>query len=135
MSHKFDKMFVIRPQFFLTIIGLIKNMAKSRFEYKRQVIEYQRQNTDITNFEESVKAVAAKISKDYEFASKQYESVEKMCDDMIKKLTEFKETFRLGKHWIEVAQNQIPELEVRKLTKNNPTMRQKFEELKDKDNE
>ena len=130
MSHKFPKMFVVRPQFFMSIIGLIKNMAKSRFEYKRQVIQYQKENADITNFENAVKMVAQKINDDYDNASKQYDKVEKMCDDMIKKLTDLKEAFRLGQKWIGSAQKQLPELEIRKLTKNNPTMKEKFEELK-----
>ena len=135
VSHKYPKMFVVRPQFFLTIIGLIKNMAKTRFEYKMQVIEYQRENADITNFENAVRAVAQRISEDYENAGKQYDKVEKMCDDMIKKLTDLKEVFRLGKKWIGAAQNQLPELEIRKLTKNNPTMKEKFDQLKKDENE
>ena len=130
MSHKYPKMFVIRPQFFMAIIGLIKNMGKSRFEYKRQVIQYQKENADITNFENAVKLVAQKINDDYDNASKQYDKVEKMCDDMIKKLTDLKEAFRLGKKWIGTAQNQLPELEIRRLTRNNPTMKARFEELK-----
>ena len=129
VSHKYPKMFVVRPQFFLTIIGLIKNMAKSRFEYKKQVIQYQRENIDITNFENAVRVVAQKISDDYENAGKQYDKVEKMCDDMIKKLSDLKEVFRLGRKWLGTAQNQLPELEIRRLTKNNPTMKEKFESL------
>ncbi len=135
VSHKYPKMFVVRPQFFLTIIGLIKNMAKTRFEYKKQVIQYQRENIDITNFENAVRVVAQKISDDYENAGKQYDKVEKMCDDMIKKLTDLKEVFRLGKKWIGTAQNQLPELEIRKLTKTNPTMKEKFDALEHKDDE
>ena len=135
VSHKYPKMFVVRPQFFLAIIGLIKTMAKTRFEYKRQVIEYQKENIDVTNFENAVRAVAQKISDDYENAGKQYDKVEKMCDDMIKKLTDLKEVFRLGKKWIGTAQNQLPELEIRKLTKNNPTMKEKFNALEHKDSE
>lgn len=133
VSYRYEKMFVVRPQFFLTIIGLIKNMAKTRFEYKRQVIQYQKENLDITNFENAVRVVAQKINDDYENASKQYDKVEKMCDDMIKKLTDFKEAFRLGQKWIGVAQNQLPELEIRKLTKNNPTMKEKFDSLNNKE--
>ena len=129
VSHKYPKMFVVRPQFFLTIIGLIKNMAKTRFEYKKQVIQYQRENIDITNFENAVRVVAQKISDDYENAGKQYDKVEKMCDDMIKKLSDLKEVFRLGRKWLGTAQNQLPELEIRRLTKNNPTMKEKFENL------
>ena len=129
VSHKYPKMFVVRPQFFLAIIGLIRNMAKNSFAYKKQVVEYQRENVDIANFEEAVKLVADKISADYDNASKQYDKVEKMCDDMIKKLQDLKETFRLGQGWIGKAKNQLPNLEIRKLTHNNPTMAQKFEEL------
>lgn len=133
VSYKYPKMFIVRPQFFLTIIGLISNMAKSRYEYKEQVIQYERENVDITNFEKAVRIVAQKISDDYENAGKQYDKVEKMCDDMIKRLTDLKEVFRLGKKWIGTAQNQLPELEIRKLTKNNPTMKERFDSLSHKD--
>lgn len=129
---KYEKMFVVRPQFFLAIIGLLKKMAKSRFEDRKEVILYQQQNVDITNFEAAVRSVADKINADYDNAGKQYDKVEKMCDDMIKKLTDLKEAFRLGQKWIGAAQNQLPDLEIRKLTKNNPTMKAKFEELKEK---
>ena len=88
------------------------------------------ENIDITNFENSVKLIVQKIGDDYDNAGKQYDQVEKMCDDMIKKLNALKETFRLGKKWIGAAQNQLPELEIRKLTKNNPTMKAKFDEAK-----
>lgn len=132
---KYEKMFVVRPQFFLAIIGLLKKMAKSRFEDRKEVILYQQQNVDITNFEAAVRAVADKINTDYDNAGKQYDKVEKMCDDMIKKLTDLKEAFRLGQKWIGAAQNQLPDLEIRKLTKNNPTMKAKFEELKEENKE
>lgn len=126
---KYEKMFVVRPQFFLAIIGLIKKMAKTRFEDRKEVILYQQQNVDITNFENAVRAVAQKINDDYDLAGKQYDKVEKMCNDMISKLQDLKEAFRLGRKWIGAAQNQLPDLEIRKLTKNNPTMKAKFEAL------
>ena len=132
MSHKHPKMFVVRPQFFLAIIGLIRNMANNSFEYKKQMVEYQRENLDVTNFEAAVRTVAQKISDDYDNATKQYEKVETMCDDMIKKLQAFKEAFRLGQTWIGRAQNQLPNLEVRKLTKDNKTMKEKFDALERK---
>ena len=78
-----------------------------------------------------MQAIADKINNDYDYAAKQYETVEKMCDDMIKKLQDFKEAFRIGQGWILKAQNQLPNLEIRKLTHNNPTMQQKFDELKE----
>ena len=132
ISYIHDKMYVVRPQFFLAIIGLIKNMAKTRFEYKQQVIAYTRENVDITNFETAVKEVAKKINEDYEKAGAHYADVEKMCDDMIKKLNDLKEAFRLGQKWIGAAKNQLPELEIRKLTKDNPTMKARFDALEEK---
>ena len=134
VSHKFPKMYVIRPQHFVAIIGLLRSMAKESLKYKRSVVQYQQENIDVTNFENNVKAVMAKISDDYEKANSHYNEVEKMCDDMIIKLKNLKEAFRLGRKWIGAAQNQLPDLEIRKLTKNNQTMKEKFEALeKDKD--
>ena len=130
-SYQYPKMYVIRPQHFIAIIGLLRNMALSNLAYRQQVAVYQKENVDITNFEKAVQAIADKINADYDYAAKQYETVEKMCDDMIKKLQDFKETFRIGQGWILKAQNQLPNLEIRKLTHNNPTMQQKFEELKE----
>lgn len=132
VSYRYQKMFVVRPQNFLSIIGLIRSMALNNLAYKQQVIAYQKENADITHFEDAVRAVAEKINADYDNAAKQYDKVEKMCDDMIKKLQDLKETFRLGQKWLGTAQNQLPNLEIRKLTHNNPTMKAKFDELKGK---
>ena len=129
VSHKYPKMFVVRPQFFLTIIGLIRNMAKSTFAYKKQVVEYQRENLDITHFEEAVANVVNKINDDYSKADKYYNEVDKMCDDIIKKVNTFREGFRIARNHLGTSVNRLPNLEVRTLTKNNPTMAQKFEEL------
>ena len=129
VSHRYPKMFVVRPQFFLAIIGLIRNMALKSYEYKKQVVVYQNEHLDITNFENAVKAVADKITADYNKAGALYDQVDKMCDDMIKKITAFKEIFRKAQGHIGAAQNQLDNLSVRKLTKNNPTMKAKFENL------
>ena len=131
VSSKYEKMFVVRPQFFLAIIGLIKNMAKTRFKYKKQVIQYHRENVDITNFESAVKAVADKINNDYEKAGAIYGEVDKMCDDIVSKVEKFRKEFKTATGWIEKAKNQLPNLEVRKLTRGNPTMKEKFDSLKD----
>ena len=131
MSHRYPKTFVVRPQFFLAIIGLIRNMALKSYEYKKLVVEYQRENVDVTNFESAVQAVVTKISNDYDQASTHYDKAVKMIDDMINSLNKLKEEYRLGKKWIGAAQNAIPELEVRRLVKNNPTMKEKFDALKE----
>ena len=132
VSYRYQKMFVVRPQNFLAIIGLLRSMALNNLAYKQQVIAYQRENVDITNFEAAVRAVAEKINNDYEKAGAIYSEVDKMCDDIVTKVEKFRKEFKAAAGWIEKAKNQLPNLEVRKLTKGNPTMKEKFEELEDK---
>lgn len=132
VSYRYQKMFVVRPQNFLAIIGLLRSMALNNLAYKQQVIAYQRENVDITNFEAAVRTVAEKINNDYEKAGAIYSEVDKMCDDIVNKVEKFRKEFKTAAGWIEKAKNQLPNLEVRKLTKGNLTMKEKFEELKDK---
>lgn len=132
VSYRYQKMFVVRPQNFLAIIGLLRSMALNNLAYKQQVIAYQRENVDITNFEAAVRTVAEKINNDYEKAGAIYSEVDKMCDDIVNKVEKFRKEFKTAAGWIEKAKNQLPNLEVRKLAKGNPTMKEKFEELKDK---
>ena len=130
VSHVYPKMYVIRPQFFLTIISLISTMARNSFADKKKLIEYQQENLDITNFESNVRTIAEKITNDYEKAEAIYSEVDKMCDDIIKKVENFRKQFKTATNWVEKAKKQIPDLEVRKLTRGNKTMKEKFEELK-----
>ena len=132
VSHRYPKMFVIRPQFFLAIIGLIRNLALKSYEYKRQVVQYQRENIDVTNFEKAVRAVAEKISDDYASATTHYEKSVKFIDSIIGQLNDLKDEYRLMAKKIGTAQNRLPELEVRKLVKGNPTMKEKFDALENK---
>ena len=133
VSHIYPKMYVIRPQFFLTIISLISTMARNSFADKKKLIEYQQENLDITNFENNVRSIADKITNDYEKAEAIYSEVDKMCDDIIKKVENFRKQFKSATNWVEKAKKQLPDLEVRKLTRGNATMKAKFEELKDKE--
>ena len=134
VSHKHPRMYVVRPQFFLAIIGLLNNMGKESFEYKKKVIEYKQQNIDVTTFETKVNEVVDKINKDYGYAEAIYAEVDSMCEDMIKKIQKFKDDFRVAAGWIEKAKNQLPNLELRKLTYGNKTMKEKFAELKASEN-
>lgn len=129
VSHRYPKMLVIRPQYFMTVIGILSNMARRTVEYKKQLIEYQEEHIDVANFENTVKAITDKIGKDYEKAAAQYSEVEEMCDTMIKRLEKFKESFRLGMKWIGAAQGQLPNLSIKTLTKNNPTMAARFDAI------
>ena len=108
-------------------------MALNSYAYKKQVIAYQRENLDITNFEEAVKTIADKINTDYERAAAIYSEVDDMCDGIIKKVETFRKEFKTATGWIEKAKNQLPNLEVRKLTKNNDTMKEKFADLEHKE--
>lgn len=126
VSYQYPKMYVIRPQCFISMITLLRNAALNSIEYQKQVIQYKEEHLDITNFEAAVKAVADKITADYEKAGALYDQVDKMCEDMIKKISAFREIFRKGQGHIQAAQNQLENLSIRKLTKNNPTMKEKF---------
>lgn len=132
VSYRYPKMFVVRPQFFMAIIGLIRNMALNSLAYKRQVVAYQNENVDLMKFQQAVSAIGEKITKDYENADKQYEYLIDYCDKGIKSLEGIKESIRKVKGWLGAAQNQLPELEIKKLTKNNPGMKEKFDKLNDK---
>ena len=129
--YKYPKMFVVRPQFFLAIIGLIRNMALKAYDYKKQLVTYQKENIDVTNFEKAVQAVADHISDDYSRSAEHFSKAEKLIDDTIAKLQNLKEEYRLVNKWIGTAQNRLPQLEVRKLVKDNPTMQEKFDALKE----
>ena len=131
VSYRYPKMFVVRPQHFTAIIGLIKTLSTNNLKYRKQVELYVNQNVDINNFEEAVQAIGKKINDDYAKANAIYGDVDKMCDDIIKKVESFRKQFKVASGHIGAAVNQLPNLEVRKLTKNNPTMKQKFEELEE----
>ena len=131
VSYRYPKMFVVRPQHFTAIIGLIKTLSINNLKYRKQVELYVNQNVDINNFEEAVQAIGKKINDDYAKANAIYGDVDKMCDDIIKKVETFRKQFKVASGHIGAAVNQLPNLEVRKLTKNNPTMKQKFEELEE----
>lgn len=133
VSHRYPKMFVVRPQFFMAIIGLIRNMSLKSYEYKKQVVVYQNEHLDITNFEAAVQAVATKINTDYEKAGAIYSEVDEMCQKMIDKISAFRDKFRIAQGHIGAAQNQLDNLSIRKLTKNNPTMKARFEALDNKE--
>jgi len=133
VSFKYDKMFVVRPQFFLTIIALIKSLAIRTYEDKKALIEYKTQHIDIANFENNVQNLANKIQKDYDFAMKSYSDVNTFCDAQIAAINKFRESFRITAGHLQAALNQIPNFSIKKLTKDNPTMKAKFDALENKE--
>ena len=128
----YEKMYVVRPQNFITIICLLNDAAKSSANYKRQIIENNNRDIDITHFEEYLKKWQADFAGNYDRASKHFANVIKEIDKTIDNLNGIKESLIGSERQLSLANGKIQGLTIRKLTHNNPTMKKKFDELKDK---
>jgi hypothetical protein len=133
MSHRYEKMYVIRPQFFIPIITMLRNAARNNVATKKALIETQMQNIDITNFENEMNDFKDRFGKNVESAHKAYERAIEEIDKSITHLQKIKEALQTSGNQLRLANNKAQELTVRKLTRNNPTMAAKFEELKNKE--
>lgn len=129
VSHKYPKMYVIRPQFFIPMITLLRNAAKNSAQYKEQLAEIQNQNIDISNFENEMFAFKDSFGKNVLWASERFSDAIKNIDDTIKLLTKMRENLTLSEKHLNTANNKAQDLTIKKLTKGNPTMIAKFEEL------
>lgn len=130
VSHRYPKMFVVRPQLFLTIIGLIRNMAQSRFEYKKEIIQSRKEHLDITNFEKELNDFKEKFGNNYRLASEKFKDAIKEIDKTIDHLQKVRDALAGSENNLRLANDKAQDLSIKKLTKNNPTMKEKFEELK-----
>lgn len=130
VSHKYPKMFVVRPNQFLAIMGLLRNMALSNVSYKKEIIAYKNQNIDITNFENKLLDFQDRFGKNYASASKNFNKAIEEIDKTIKHLNEVKEGLLGADKNLRLANDKLQDLSIKKLTYNNPTMKEKFEELK-----
>lgn len=129
MSHLYPKMYVIRPQFFIPIITLLRNAALNALKYKQEAALMRRQNIDITTFEDDLNAFKTAFSKNYELASRKFTDAIDEIDKTIKSLQKTKEYLLSSENNLRLANDKADSLTVKKLTKNNPTMKKKFEEL------
>ena len=129
----YEKMYVVRPQNFITIICLLNDAAKSSANYKRQIIENNNRDIDITHFEEYLKKWQADFAGNYDRASKHFANVIKEIDKTIDNLNGIKESLIGSERQLSLANGKIQGLTIRKLTHNNPTMAKKFDELKNKE--
>jgi hypothetical protein len=129
VSHKFPKMFVVRPQFFIPIISLLRNGASSALEYKAELERIREQNIDITHFEESLDAFKSAFDKNYELAARRYKEAIDGIDKTIAQMTKIKESLEGSERNLRLANDKAQDVTVKKLTKNNPTMAAKFAEL------
>lgn len=131
VSHEYPKMYVVRPQFFIPIITVLRNAAFSSIQYKTELALVRNQELDITNFEGSVKEVAQYLEDNYTSAHNKFDNAIKSIDDAIKKLEKTKELLQGSEKNLRLASGKTDELSVKRLTRSNPTMKTKFEELKD----
>ena len=130
MSHHFEKMYVIRPQFFIPIITLLRNAALNSLEYRNELALIKAQNIDISNFEDAMNDFKDKFSKNYHIASEKFYKAIEEIDKTISHLQKTKENLLASENNLRLANNKAEDLSIKKLTKNNPTMQAKFEALK-----
>jgi hypothetical protein len=130
VSHKYEKMYVIRPQFFIPIITLLRNAAMNSMKAKAELAIVKSQNIDITNFEENIKAFKLGFAKNYDLASRQFKTAIDEIDKTMDHLQKTKESLLSSVNNLRLANNRAEDLTIKKLTRGNPTMTTKFEELK-----
>jgi len=130
VSHEYPKMFVIRPQFFIPMISLLRNAALNALAYKQEVALMKKQNIDITNFEDNLESFKTSFSKNYELASKKFKTAIDEIDKTISHLQKTKDALLSSENNLRIANNKADGLTVKKLTRGNPTMAAKFEDLK-----
>ena len=131
VSYKYPKMYVIRPQFFIQLITILRNAALNSLEYKREIAQIKNQNIDITNFESDLNLFKDKFLNNVDLAMRQHSSAIDEIDKAIKTLQKIKELFEKSDNNLRLANNKLEDLTIKKLTRNNPTMKEKFDALKD----
>ena len=129
VSYLYPKMYVVRPQFFIPIITLLRNAALNSLQYKRELALMRDQHIDITHFEEDLETFKKGFARNYELASKKFQSAIDEIDKTIKSLEKTKAALLSSENNLRLANNKAEDLTVKKLVKNNPTMKQRFEEL------
>ncbi len=123
MSWKYDKMFVIRPQFFIPLIGLLRGAGNNAIRYKAELAEMRRQNLDVTHFEEALISFQDRFGKDYERAGKRYAEAIESIDKAISDLQRTKDKLAASENALRLANDKAQGLTIRKLTRKNPTMK------------
>lgn len=132
VSHAYPKMYVVRPQFFIPIISLLRNAGLTALKYKQEVAAMREQHIDITNFENELDDFREKFGRNYRLASEKFQAAIKHIDDTIRHLEKTKADLLGTENNLRLANNKAEELTVKKLTRKNPTMKAKFDALKHK---
>ncbi|QHF54577.1 MULTISPECIES: DUF2130 domain-containing protein [Streptococcus] len=130
VSHKYEKMYVVRPQFFIQLIGLLRNAALNSLKYKQELALVREQHIDITHFEEDLATFKTAFAKNYQSASNNFQKAIDEIDKAIKRMEAVKAALTTSENQLRLANNKLDDVSVKKLTRNNPTMKAKFEALK-----
>ena len=131
--HRYPKMYIIRPQFFIPIITLLRNAAMKSLEYKTELALVRAQNVDVTNFEKDLEKFQSGFAKNYDLASRQFNKAIDEIDKSIDHMQKTKDSLLASIRNIRLANDKAQDVSIKKLTRNNPTMADKFEELNSKD--
>lgn len=131
VSHKYEKMYVVRPQFFIQLIGLLRNAALNSLKYKQELALVKEQHIDITHFEEDLETFKTAFAKNYHSASKNFQKAIEEIDKSIKRMEAVKAALTTSENQLRLANNKLEDVSVKKLTRKNPTMREKFEALQE----
>ena len=124
-------MYVIRPQFFIPMITVLRNAAMNSLKYKSELALVRSQNIDITKFEENIEAFKSGFARNYDLASRRFKAAIDEIDKTIKGLEKIKENLLRSEDNLRLANNKTEDLTIKKLTRGNPTMTAKFAQLKD----
>ena len=131
VSHRYEKMYVVRPQCFIPIITLLRNAAVNSVQYKRQIAEYRQTNIDISNFERDMNEFKEKFGKNYLSAKEHFSDAIEGIDKTIKQLEKIKKELTTSENQLRLANDKAQDLTIKRLTKNNPTRAKAFEDLKE----
>jgi hypothetical protein len=134
VSHKYDKMYVIRPQFFIPIITLLRNAAMNSLQYKAELAAVRNQNIDISNFEEKINTFKEGFARNYNLASKKFHEAIESIDKSMAQLQKTKDALLSSENNLRLANDKADDLTIKKLTHGNPTIKAKFDDIK-KNNE
>jgi hypothetical protein len=129
VSHLYQKMYVVRPQFFIPMITLLRNTSENALQYKAELVMVKSQNVDITNFENELEDFKGKFSKNFVAASEKFKSAIKQIDASIASLEKVKESLLSSERQLKYANDKAQDVTIKRLTKGNPTMADKFKEL------
>lgn len=133
VSHRYPKMYVVRPQLFIPIITLLRNAALSSLAYRSELARVREQNVDITNFEKELETFKSGFAKNYDLASRKFKTVIDEIDKTIDHLQKVKDGLLGSENNLRLANNKSEDLTIKRLTRGNPTMAAKFAELKNGD--